>query len=87
MDASSRARYSVSDCVRRAVSRSSSTCWRSRSSWRPWASRISGAAYAACVEKARFNRMNGNVSKWTWRVNAKELNTIQTATRKVWTMR
>ena len=32
---------------------------RSRSAWRFWASRMSGAAYAAWVEKARFSRMNG----------------------------
>ena len=41
------------------ISRSRSISARSRSAWRFWASRISGAAYAACVENARFSRMNG----------------------------
>ena len=41
-----------------------SPCSLSRSACRVCASRISGAAYAACVEKARFSRMNGYGSQW-----------------------
>ncbi len=57
--ASSRARNSVSAWVRAATCRSRSMMARSRSSCRFWASRMSGAAYAAWVEKARLSRMNG----------------------------
>jgi hypothetical protein len=50
----------------------------SRSACRVCASRISGAAYAACVENARFRRMNGYGSQcWTIAI---ELSRIQTAT-------
>ena len=49
----------MSACARAFTRRSSSCCTRSRSAWRFCASRIRGAAYAACVEKARFRRMNG----------------------------
>src|SRR5689334_24741634 len=45
--------------VRAARLRSSSSDTRSRSSCRFCASRMSGAAYAACVENARLSRMNG----------------------------
>ena len=42
-----------------AILKTSSAVALSRSAWRVWASRISGAAYAAWVEKARLSRMNG----------------------------
>ena len=75
-DASSLARNSVSDWVRAATSRSRSMLARSRSSWRFWASRISGAAYAAWVEKARLSRMNGYGSQ-SW-MNPMAFSAIQT---------
>ncbi len=43
-DAISRARYSASAWVRKVTERSLSCCSLSRSAWRFWASRISGAA-------------------------------------------
>ncbi len=58
-DASSRARNSAFACARMFICRSESVVCCSRSAWRFCASRISGAAYAACVEKARLSRMNG----------------------------
>ena len=58
---------------------------RSRSSWRFCASRISGAAYAAWVEKARLSRMYGYGSQW-W-MYATELSTIQKITNTVWPTR
>ncbi len=54
----------------------------SRSAWRVCASRISGAAYAAWVEKIRFSMMNGFGSQW-W-ISAIELRTIQARTMSVW---
>ena len=45
--------------TRAFISRSRSASALSRSAWRFCASRISGAAYAAWVENARFSRMNG----------------------------
>src|SRR5579862_3076090 len=51
---------------------------RSRSSCRFWASRISGAAYAAWVEKAKLSRMNGYGSQCRTRPTV--LSTIQTST-------
>src|ERR1700684_2586494 len=54
---------------------------RSRSSWRFCASRISGAAYAAWVEKARVSRMDGYGSqRWAY---ATELRMIQKMTNTV----
>ncbi len=56
--ATSRARNSVSTWVRSATRRSSSVCTRSRCSCRFWASRISGAAYAACSDSSSVNSCN-----------------------------
>jgi hypothetical protein len=43
---------------------------------------MKGAAYAACVEKARFSRMNGYGSHS--KPTASELRTIQMTTTTVW---
>ncbi len=45
---------------------------------------MSGAAYAAWVEKIRLSRMNGRASQW-W-MNAIVLKRIQSATTIVWPM-
>jgi hypothetical protein len=78
------------------VARRSRSFWRSSTSALPaacsrvsrsrWAERLpakrmSGAAYAACVEKARLRRMNGYGSKWNNRI---VFPTIQMMTMTVW---
>src|ERR1700712_3024511 len=80
--ASSLARYSVSAFVSEARLRSSSKEIRSRSSWRFWASRISGAAYAAWVENARLSRMKGYLSHSPL-APANTFSEIQMTTRRV----
>ena len=65
--------------------RSSSACTRSRSACRFCASRISGAAYAACVENARLSRMNGYGSQRS--CTAVMFSRIQTITMIVWMAR
>ena len=72
----------MSAWVRSATRRSLSVWMRSRCSWRFWASRISGAAYAAWVENARFNKMKGYGSQRS--ATTATLTTIQTATIAVW---
>ncbi len=75
----------MSALVRSARERSSSSETRSRSSWRFWASRISGAAYAAWVENARLSRMNGYGSHC--HATAKAFSATQTITMTVWIVR
>src|SRR5581483_7479948 len=57
----------------------------SRSAWRVCASRMSGAAYAACRLNARLRRIKGYGSKLTRSANP--LKTIHTTTITVWLMR
>jgi hypothetical protein len=87
MAASSRARYSVSAWVRELVRRSRSASWRSRSAWRFWASRISGAAYDACSDRARVRRMNGYGSKAALWLRNRAFQPIQRVTTAVWNTR
>src|SRR5262245_26450653 len=84
---------SVLICAPRLYVDSSSWVWRlsaisaetlSRSACRVCASRINGAAYAACVENARFKRMNGYGSQC--RTTAMELTMIHTTTTIDWPM-
>jgi len=57
--ATSRTRYSVSAIDRSSRVRSCSYCTRSRSACRFCASRISGAAYDACNDRASVMNRNG----------------------------